>query len=730
VFRPAPAYSREVAGQWSFGNIAGVGSLEVGRLTLVEGDSFCISAPNGDIRPGTVAGLFDRDTRFVSRLELMVNDQWVEPLSVLPSTPFSGGILGRGHPAGGAADSTLLVFRHRYVGRGMREDIVLRNLAREPAAVTLSLLVDSDFAHIFEVKEQRVTPRGERSVRTTPKGLVYDYAWQDVRRGVSIELHAEGVMAAEGVIAVSAVVPARGEWQTCLQVIPAMDDGPVTPHYRCGQPLETAVPLRRMRQWRQSTPRIRSDHQGFNRMMARSEDDLGALRLFDPDHPERAVVAAGAPWFMTLFGRDSLISSWMSLLADPTLAEGTLRTLGRYQGTKIDPLSEEEPGRIAHEMRWGLSRSLARGAGQLYYGSIDATPLFVMLLGELRRWGLAEEAVVDLLPHADRALAWITEFGDRDGDGFVEYKRATDGGLINQGWKDSFDGVSFAGGRLAQAPIALCEVQGYVYAAYRARAYFADEAGDVATARHWDEAAARLKAAFNQAFWLPEEGYFAIGLDADKAPIDSVTSNVGHCLWTGIIDEDKAAAVAERLMAPDMFSGFGVRTLSSEMGAYNPISYHNGSVWPHDSALVAAGLMRYGFAEEASRIVMGLVEAAETFDGRLPELFAGLPRSEFQTPVPYPSACSPQAWAAASAYSLVRTVLRLDPWISGSTLWLAPEVPEPLGHLTVSNVPMGPTRIEVRAGPGAAARVEGLSPTVNVRPEARQPQRRIFLPDR
>jgi glycogen debranching enzyme len=716
-----------MVGTWSFGDTAtGRGSPAAAPFVLVEGDSFCISSLNGDIELGTVQGLFDRDTRFLSQFELLINESPVEHLSTLPSTPFSGGILGRVRPQAGRADSTMLVFRHRYVGQGMREDILLRNLALEPAAVTLTILIDVDFAHLFEVKEQRIVARGERKVRTAGSSIVYDYAWRDLRRGVRIVLGADGVAASEGVLNTQVVVPARGEWSACLQVTPSMDEGPLEPHYQCGEPVESAVPLRRLERWKRSTPNFRSGHEGFNRMVSRGEEDLGALRIFDPEDPERAVVAAGAPWFMTLFGRDSLITAWMALLADPTLAVGTLRTLARYQGTKVDPRAEEQPGRIPHELRWGLARSLARGSGSLYYGSVDATPLFVMLLGEVRRWGLANDVVEELLPHADRALAWITEYGDRDGDGYVEYHRATDQGLVNQGWKDSWDGISFANGRLPQAPIALCEVQGYVYAAYLARAHFAREAGDMGAAHRWADAAMALKAAFNRDFWLPDEGFFAVGLDADKKPIDSITSNVGHCLWTGIIDEDKAPAVAERLMAPDLFTGFGVRTLSTQMGAYNPVSYHNGSVWPHDNAVIAAGLMRYGFVDSAHQIAMGLVDTAEAFGDRLPELFSGLSRHEFPLPVPYPTACSPQAWAAAAPLLLVRTMLRLDPWIPRLTLWLTPDLPEQLGDLTVANIPLGVSRMTVTVRQGKTD-LTGLARDVVVVDEPRHPGHEAFV---
>ena len=714
-----------MTGEWEFSAPVGGRNRSGPTLTLVEGDSFCISDGAGDIHPGTPHGLFDRDTRFISCWELLVDEAPIEHLAVLPTTPFSAEIIGRAVPRGGRADSTLAVFRNRYVGRGMREDIVIRNSALEPAALTLTLNVDADFAHIFEVKEERVTKRGETVTEASDARLTYRFDWQGLRRGVTVSVSDPEATAVDGSITMHPVVPARDEWRLCVQVTPIMDDGAVEPHYRCGQPVETAAPLHRLLEWQLSAPSVESEHPGLNRATAVGKADLGALRIFDPDHPDRAVVAAGAPWFMTLFGRDSLITSWMALLVDPALAVGTLRTLAAYQGSKHDPISEEEPGRIPHELRWGLSRPLARGAGGLYYGSADATPLFVMLMGELRRWGLEQAVVDELLPHADRALAWMTEHGDRDGDGFVEYRRATDRGLVNQGWKDSWDGISFASGRLAEAPIALCEVQGYTYAAYVARAHFAREGGDPELAQHWAQAAARLKARFNEDFWMPDHGFFAVGLDADKTPIDSITSNVGHCLWTGIVDEDKAAAVAERLLSPEMFSGFGVRTLAADMGAFNPVSYHNGSIWPHDNALVAAGLMRYGFVGEAQRVILGLLNAAESFDGRLPELFCGFDRAEFEVPIGYPTACSPQAWAAAAPLSMIRPLLRLDPWIPRLALWLAPAVPEEVGRLSVGNVPLAGNRISIEATPDGAV-VDGLPRDVTVVSQARHPLHEAF----
>jgi glycogen debranching enzyme len=396
-------------------------------------------------------------------------------------------------------------------------------------------------------------------------------------------------------------------------------------------------------------------------VLQRSGEDLGALRIFDPEHPDLEVVAAGAPWFMALFGRDSLLTSWMTLPWVPALARGTLHTLARLQGDATDLLSEEEPGRILHEVRLGLDASRAIGGSSVYYGSVDATPLFVMLVGEAARWGMDDDDVAALLPAVDRALAWVTEYGDGDGDGFVEYQRKTDRGLLNQGWKDSADAISFRDGRRAHGTIALAEVQAYVYGAYRARAMLARRTGEATVAARWDERADTLRRRFDEAFWMPALRHHALALDGDKRQVDSLASNLGHCLWAGIVDDRRVDALVEHLLSPEMFTGWGVRTLSSAMTSYNPVSYHNGSVWPHDNALLVAGLVRYGRHDAAARIAQALVETAGAFGGRLPELFCGFGREDLPFPVPYPTSCSPQAWAAATPIALATSLLGVDP---------------------------------------------------------------------
>ena len=702
---------------WAYGGSPNLGAA--GSVTLVEGATFCICAPSGDILPGAEQGLFFRDTRFLSRFQLTVDGLDLEALAAQCLAPYAGTFITRRPPRAGTADSTLLVVRHRYVGDGMREDIIVRNLGRETAGVLLLLEVDADFAGLFEVKEGRARRRDAIEVSASATDLSMSYQFGLDSRAVRVSGDTEA-KAVPGQITWQLVVEPRTYVTVSVQVIPAQDGVEVLPRYAPGQPIETSQPAARHEAWRQAAPLVSTPEERLGSLLATSAEDIGALRMFDPDHPDRVVVAAGVPWFMTLFGRDSLLTSWMLLPVDPTVALGTLQTLAQLQGDKVDPLTEEEPGRILHEVRAGPDAEMALGGGNLYYGSIDSTPLFVMLLGELRRWGLATSQVDALVRHADRALEWMEQFGDRDGDGFIEYQRATDRGLVNQGWKDSFDGINFATGELAQPPIALAEVQGYAYAAFLARAHFAREVGDVDLTRHWSERARRLKQQFNEAFWLPDRGHFAVALDAEKRQVDALASNMGHCLWTGIVDQDKAASVARHIMSPEMFTGFGVRTLASTMGAYNPMSYHNGSVWPHDNAIVAAGLMRYGFVTEAQRIVLGLLDASEQIRSRLPELFCGFDRQEFDLPVAYPTSCSPQAWSAAAPLYLLRTLLRFDPWVPFGRVWCDPAVPEQFLPLRIDRIDLAGTKVSIDITDDGW-HVEGLPEGMILEPTARHP---------
>jgi glycogen debranching enzyme len=682
-------------------NTTGEPALTSGTITLVEGGTFCLSDTTGDIAAGAPHGLFFRDARVLSRWELRLDGRPAQALPVQHTEAFAARFVLRRPPVAGQHDSTLLLVRERLVGDGMRETITVDNLGREATVVRLDLYVAADFADLFAVKEGR--GGGTDAEVTAGDG---ELVLRGRSRGLSVTATA-GRAVRPGVLSWRVVVPARQRFTTEVMVRPTVDGRPVRLPFGHGEPLENTGPARRIREWRAATTDLTATDPVLTDVLRRTESDLGALRLDEDGHP---FVAAGAPWFMTLFGRDSLLTAWMALPLDAGLALGTLRTLAGKQGNTVDPLSEEEPGRIMHELRRGPDSAAVLG-GDHYYGTVDATPLFVMLLAECWRWGADEDAVRALLSAADAALAWVDDHGDRDGDGFVEYRRATDRGILNQGWKDSADGVNDAAGRLAVPPVALCEVQGYVHAAWLARAELAEGFGDPALSARLRERADELRQRFAEAFWLPDRGWFAAGLDGGKRPVDALTSNAAHCLWTGIATDEHAATLVERLSTPDMDTGYGLRTLASSMAAYNPMSYHNGSVWPHDTAIAVAGLLRYahvpGAVDLAHRLAAGLLDAATTFGGRLPELYCGFPREEFSPPVPYPTSCSPQAWASAAPLLLVRSFLGLRPHVPRRTLVTDPHLPERWGEVTLSGLTLGPATVTITAT-GDQAEVTGL----------------------
>jgi glycogen debranching enzyme len=669
----------------------GADSPEHGGQVLVEGATFVVSGPGGDI-DGAGQGLFVRDARIISRWCLRIDGAPVSPLGGFRAEPFAGVFVGRSRIRDGHLEPTVLVERRRYVGSGMREDLFVRNYGKEPAGVSVSLEIAADFADLFAVKLGQQAPGSATVHRSGEK-------WAAVgRHGAhdrAVHVRGRGAAVTDEGLTWRAVVAPHQEWRTSVTVVAEVDGHEVPMRFPVDTPVDLAAPARRIAEWQRASPKVRSESLALGLALRRSEEDLASLQLADPTDPELKAIAAGAPWFMALFGRDSLITSALTLALGPELAVGSLRALARHQGQTVDALSEEEPGKILHELRFGADVSFTPGGTERYYGSVDATPLFVMVLGQLERWGIEREVIDELLPAADAALAWIERYGDRDGDGYVEYRRSTDRGLRNQGWKDSADGVNYADGSWAEPPIALVEVQAYVYGAFMARAELAHRRGDRETADHWAHRAAVLKHRFNADFWLADRGYFAVGLDAQKRPIDALTSNMGHALWTGIAEHEKASAVAERLCSAELFSGYGIRTLATSMGAYNPASYHNGSVWPHDTALCIAGLARYGFWSEAQWVASGLLEAAAYFAGRLPELFCGFDRRDVPGPVPYPASCSPQAWAAAAPIGMLTALLGLDPDVPGGVVRLRPALPPEWGAVSIEDFRLGAHRLSL-----------------------------------
>jgi glycogen debranching enzyme len=654
------------------------------RLTLVSGSAFCISDVAGAISPSRPHGLFLEDTRVLSRLELRVDAHPPEPLTSFSSGMRSATIVARTRrPADGW---TLLVLRRRALDPSFRETIALRNVSRVPARCEVTLTLGADHATVFDVKEQRPTTRP--SLVSTP--LADGLAFGDDDRRTLVTFDRDPSFDA-GTVTFAAEIAPKAEWTLAVRVA---FETPNTRRRVGALALEPPDDLPAVADLTAIAPRVSSDDHRLVEAYERSIADLAVLRIVDARYGARPVLAAGAPWFMTLFGRDSILASRMALAVDPALAVSTLHVLAGLQGTDVNDATEEQPGRILHEVRYGRSPLLGPGQSDIYYGTIDATPLFVGLAGEVARWGVEPEVLRPLLPHLDRALAWIRDWGDEDGDGYVEYRRRSEHGLANQGWKDSHDAIAFADGRPAHPPIALCEVQGYVYAAYLARAELAELFGEDPTS--WRAAAIALKERFNRDFWLEDQGWYALALDGNKQPVDALASNVGHALWSGIVDAERAPLVAERFLSREVFTGWGVRTLATSMSRYDPLSYHNGSVWPHDTALAAAGLARYGLVAAARRVIDGLLDLAERYDPHLPELLSGLSRDDVAAPVDYPASSAPQAWAAAAPLLALRTLLRLDPRVPAGRLHVSPIMPPRMRRVEIRGLALGDRRVDLR----------------------------------
>jgi glycogen debranching enzyme len=659
-------------------------------ISILEGNTFVVSDRRGDIdaSPTVPHGLFHNDTRFLSRWVLTVDGHRLNLLSVDAVQYFASQFFLV--PGTGAVyvDSPMSIMRRRAVGLGFHEDLEIVNHTAEPRDVAVVIEAGCDFADLFEVKDA-LTKKGQLYQRVEDGRLVLGYRRQRFVRETWISPTAAAECDQHGFRFRVHLEP-HGRWTTCLDVVTAVTGlaAPrARPKYAHGDEEPKPNMGSSLEQWIGSAPRLVSSWPSLPRTYHRSLEDLAALRFFPAMAPEQAMPAAGLPWFMAVFGRDSLITSLQALPFVPELARTSLMVLGARQGTTRDDFRDEEPGRIMHEGRLGELTAFEERPYSPYFGTSDATPLFLVLLDEYERWTGDGDLVRKLEPEARAALRWIDEWGDRDGDGYVEYERRnTKTGLENQCWKDSWNSILFADGSLAPLPRATCEIQGYVYDARRRCARLAREFwGDAALARTLEQQAAELKRRFNQDYWIPGREFFALALDGQKRQVDALTSNIGHLLWSGIADDDKAHACVRHLLGDRLFSGWGIRTMAAGEGGYNPIGYHVGTVWPFDNSLIAWGLRRYGYREEAARVALAMLEAASFFEGRLPEAFAGYPRHVTRFPVEYPTACTPQAWSAGAPLLLLRTLLGLEP--VGDRLLVDPAVPTVLGQLELLDIP-------------------------------------------
>ncbi|MFL5799504.1 MAG: glycogen debranching N-terminal domain-containing protein [Actinomycetota bacterium] len=668
---------------------------------IKHGRSFLLCDERGDIPAGNDAalGLYHHDTRFLSRLELTCGE--VRPLVLHSSVARNyTQVVELAYPLrvrgddGRERKENLSLSRHRILGNTLIDRLHLQNFGTIDRELRLTLDFEADFLDIFEVRGMDREQRGQvQAPRVQRHQVELAYRGLDgVERSTIIRFSPQPTELGPGSAAFEVTVPPGGEAEVIVEVQPRVGDA---------QPVRR--PLREAREqlereyttWRKRCTRFHTSNSQLSMFLDRAVLDI--RMLLSEDDEGRPYLDAGVPWYSALFGRDSLITAYECLMVNPDLAWATLRRLAAFQGRTEDPDREEQPGKILHELRIGEMA----GAGEVphtpYYGAVDSTPLWLMLLASAFAWTGDREALEELWPNAQACLEWIDRYGDRDGDGFVDYERTAPRGLENQGWKDSHDAVVHPDGSLARTPIALVEVQGYVYNAKLRTAETARALGDDGLADRLEKEAADLKERFNREFWMEKEGYYALALDGEGRQVATISSNPGHALWTAIADDDKAARVARKLLSPALSSGYGIRTLADRQVPYDPIGYHTGSVWPHDCALIAHGLKRYGFDREAMKVIDQLSTAGAHFPlARFPELFCGFSREQVPEPVQYPVACRPQAWAAGAPLLMLRSYGGITADAPNGVLYIhRPNLPAWLDQIEVLGMRVGEARVDL-----------------------------------
>ena len=671
------------------------------RCTLKSGDTFVVMDSHGDVgaSSGGPDGLFHRDTRYLSRFELTVNE--LQPLLLGSNLRDDNALLTVDLTNPDIFSDqrivlqkdTLHIVRTFFLWRGTAyQRLGLRNFGDRAADLRLVILFDADFADVFEVRGLR---RDRRGLMTRgligPDQVLLSYRGLDgVNRRTRLTFDPAPTKLAVNAASYQIHIP-PGTVQP-LFVAAACDQADERP-MPFGRGLLAA--RRELRAATNGGTTVESSNDLFNEILCRSAADLSMLMT---DTPQGRYPYAGIPWYSTTFGRDGLITALQMLWWNPSVARGVLRRLAAYQAKETDPESDAQPGKILHEMRAGEMAALQEVPFGLYYGSVDSTPLFVLLAGAYVERTGDEETLAELWPAIEAALGWIDGPGDPDRDGFVEYWRSTEQGLANQGWKDSYDAIFHADGRLAEGPITLAEVQGYVFAAKRLLARCARRLGHNALAGRLESEAARLAERFEAAFWCPEIETYALALDGSKRPCRVRTSNAGQVLFAGIARPERAELVARGLMETRFNSGWGIRTVAKGEARYNPMSYHNGSIWPHDNSLIALGFARYGFASSVEQLFKGLFRAATYMDlRRLPELYCGFQRQRGRGPTLYPVACSPQAWASATPFALLEASLGLEFDPGKSEIRLRnPRLPSFLEEVTLRNLRLGPACVDLR----------------------------------
>jgi glycogen debranching enzyme len=717
------------------------------RLALTEGHTVMVTEQDGQIAWPTEKGLYNHDTRLISSWALYANG---EPWDLLNSgnlAHFAARIYLANRAfvteGGDAPAGSLGLVISRTLDGGLHEDFDLANYGPRPVRFNLEIAIRSDFADLFEVKRGRIVRRGHITTEWSPRNarLTTSYVNRDFRRSLVVRARRSGAkpIYANGRISFDIELDCGARWHACL--LYEFGDGKTVsrPPRRCIDDCMDTRPARRLKAWRAKALQIHTSNEELYRFYHQALEDMSALRLpIEGTGHLEFVPAAGVPWFLGLFGRDSLIVSLQNGMIYPAFACGALDVLGRYQARERDDWRDAEPGKIMHELRTGELAHFKLIPHTPYYGTADATPLYLIVLHNAWRWTGDRKLLERHLHTAERCLEWIDRYGDRDGDGFQEYQTRSSAGYENQGWKDSGEALVYPDGSLVKGPKALVELQGYVYDAWLRMAEVYEALGRSERARALRGKALDLFDRFNSAFWDEASGFYAFALDGDKQRVMSVASNPGHCLWSGIVPPERAARVVQRLTQEDMWSGWGIRTLSAGHPAYDPHSYQRGSVWPHDNALIAIGFRRYGFAEEAGRIARDVSAAASYFvQHNMPELYAGLGRTPTTFPVQYKGANVPQAWAAGSCFTLLQALLGLHPDAPRDRLYVDPVLPHWLPDIELKGLRLGrrqfdlrfqregeETRWEVTSGDASVVEQRPFAVGPGLQREAGQPGRR------
>jgi glycogen debranching enzyme len=664
-------------------------------ITILDGTTYCVCDERGDLSGGKL-GFYSDDTRFLRRCVLTLDGTRPRLLTGGLTEHYAGEFFFTNPGRDGLRPNELSIRRERFVGRAMQDRVAIENHSSDAVSFEVGLELAADFADLFAIKGEEESyadtrpapPDREARLDESGTALVFTDEGFPLQTEILLSQAAELV---DGVLVFRVVLEPHASWELEVDVVP-VEDGErdadeVARLFADDRDRERAS----LEAWRGSIPALRTSWDELGHTYRRSVADLAALRLRGGSAGE--LPGAGMPWFMTVFGRDTVITCLQTQLFGQGLSRTALRVLAELQATDDDPSIDAEPGKIVHELRHGKT---ARVWFERYYGTVDATPLFLVLLSETWRWSGDDDLVHELRGPAIRALEWIDRYGDHDGDGFVEYERRAPHGIRNQGWKDSDSGVCFPDGSLVDPPVALAQVQGYVFDAKTRLAELARKVwGDDELAHRLEREAEELRVRFVEAFRLPD-GTFALALDAAKNQVPTPTSDLGHLLWSGIVPEESIDPIVTTLFGDALWGGWGIRTFAAGLPAYNPLVYHNGTVWPHDNSLIAAGLARAGRWDESRRIVRAMIEAAAAMDYRLPELFAGYARSETPFPVPYPTACSPQAWAAGTPILLLRVLLGLEPDVESRSLRAVAPAPPEWGDVELDGVTAFGRRWNVR----------------------------------